>query len=72
MVLDDNLKSEIINAHNKAVSETLKEIEDKEIETRITTNRVIERVKRVKWLLLNLITLLAVTKICSCILIVLF
>lgn len=45
MVLNDNLKSEIINAHNKAVSETLKEIEDKEIETRITTNGVIERVK---------------------------
>lgn len=45
MVLDNEKKTDMIQAHNKAVKDTLKEIEDNEIEARITKNGITERVQ---------------------------
>ncbi|MBP2631449.1 MAG: TrwC relaxase [Firmicutes bacterium] len=45
MVLDETKKADMIAAHNKAVTDTLDEIEKNEIETRITKNGITERVK---------------------------
>ncbi|MBB5335821.1 MobF family relaxase [Pectinatus brassicae] len=44
MILDNEKKADMIQAHNKAVTDTIKEIEANEIEARITKNRITERV----------------------------
>ncbi|MDQ0202872.1 MobF family relaxase [Pectinatus haikarae] len=45
MVLDNNKKGDMLVAHNKAVSDTLTEIEKNEIEARVTKNGVTENIK---------------------------
>lgn len=45
MVLDESKKADMLAAHNKAVADTLQEIEENEIEARVTKNGVTERVK---------------------------
>lgn len=45
MVLDETKKADMLAAHNKAVTDTLAEIEKNEIEARITKDGVTERVK---------------------------